>query len=288
MAVAEAGSIQKAADRLNLTQPAVTRQIQRLESQFEVVLLNRRSKPLVLTPSGKVALAHCRRVLDAVKDLSGSLAEEGEPSGDFRLGVSHGASQLALAEPIDALRARFPELSLRVTSDWSRALIEQVGRGALDAAVILQPPGAPVPEALQGRAVGCEQASVLAARWLDLPPRPSLEALSGYGWVVNPEGCGVRAALGAALDKAKQPFAVAVEVFGQELQTSLVARGVGLGLGSRQALERCPLKNRISLIEPRDFQVTIETWVIRGRHLGQAALAVDSIEDSVQGVLGFT
>jgi DNA-binding transcriptional LysR family regulator len=81
-----------AAARLNLTQPAVTRLVQRLEAELDTVLFDRSSKPPTLTPAGRQALAHGRRVLQALDDLSGSVAEDSEPRGNFRLGVSLGLS----------------------------------------------------------------------------------------------------------------------------------------------------------------------------------------------------
>ncbi|TKB38974.1 MAG: LysR family transcriptional regulator, partial [Mesorhizobium sp.] len=54
---AEEGSIQKVAQRLPLTQPAVTRQIQRLEEMLGTELLDRRLKPSRLTPAGVEVLA---------------------------------------------------------------------------------------------------------------------------------------------------------------------------------------------------------------------------------------
>ena len=61
VALAETGSINRAALRLRLTQPAVTRRIQNFETSIRgTVLLDRRVKPPVLTPAGRQVLAHCR------------------------------------------------------------------------------------------------------------------------------------------------------------------------------------------------------------------------------------
>ena len=70
VAVAETGSINRAAAKLNLTQPAVTRRIQSLEAAIGVALLDRSSKPPNLTEDGRRALAHGRRVLSALEELS--------------------------------------------------------------------------------------------------------------------------------------------------------------------------------------------------------------------------
>src|SRR5262249_58289702 len=71
VAVAETGSVNRAAARLNLTQPATTRRIQHFEAAIaDAPLFNRTLKPAALTPLGAHVLEHCRRVLAAVPELS--------------------------------------------------------------------------------------------------------------------------------------------------------------------------------------------------------------------------
>src|SRR5437773_3998939 len=100
VAVAEAGSVNRAARRLNLTQPAVTRRLQSFEASLsDAVLLDRRAKPPVLTPLGRQVLESCRRVLKAS-------SFPGEPTGEFRIGIAHGLAEVMLSSPLDALRQR--------------------------------------------------------------------------------------------------------------------------------------------------------------------------------------
>ena len=62
VAVADTGSINRAALRLNLTQPATTRRVQNFEAAMSAELLDRRAKPAVLTPIGRQVLEYCRLV----------------------------------------------------------------------------------------------------------------------------------------------------------------------------------------------------------------------------------
>jgi DNA-binding transcriptional LysR family regulator len=90
VAVVETGSVNRAALRLNLTQPAVTRRIQSFEATVGgAALLDRRAKPPVLTPAGRRVLEGCRQVLKAVTELRAT-ASSGEPSGELRLGIAYG------------------------------------------------------------------------------------------------------------------------------------------------------------------------------------------------------
>ncbi|RWF38243.1 MAG: LysR family transcriptional regulator, partial [Mesorhizobium sp.] len=108
VAVVETGSIVGASARLNLTQPGVTRRVQNLEERLATPLLDRQSKPLKPTASGREAYEHGRRVLRSLEDLKAGVSPAGEVRGEFRLGIMPYLSTSALSEPLDSLRAAFP------------------------------------------------------------------------------------------------------------------------------------------------------------------------------------
>ena len=82
VAVAEVGSINRAALRLNLTQPATTRRIQNFEAAIGgAPLFNRAVKPATLTSLGSHVLERCRRVLAAVAELKACTAKAADPAG---------------------------------------------------------------------------------------------------------------------------------------------------------------------------------------------------------------
>jgi DNA-binding transcriptional LysR family regulator len=124
---------------LYLSQPAVTRRLQRLEAALGIPLLERRARPLTVTPVGKVVLEHCQRILQAVEVLCATTAPGSEPRGEFRLGVANSLADLVLAETADHVRRAFPKLTLRLTTAWSHPLLEQVRIGALDMALVYWP-----------------------------------------------------------------------------------------------------------------------------------------------------
>lgn len=76
--VAEEGSVRKAADRLHISQPPLSRQIASLEDELGKKLFERRSTGMVLNDDGAAFVIHARRVLDAVADLR-ELASVGTP-----------------------------------------------------------------------------------------------------------------------------------------------------------------------------------------------------------------
>jgi len=99
--------VNRAAERLGLAQPIVTRRIQRLEAALGVELLDRKVRPMVLTVAGIQALGPCRAVLQAIAELHAVTRTE-EPAGDLWLGIAPALADLALPGALTALRQRYP------------------------------------------------------------------------------------------------------------------------------------------------------------------------------------
>ncbi|PWC31425.1 LysR family transcriptional regulator [Azospirillum sp. TSO35-2] len=284
IAVADAQSVQDAGNRLGLTQSAVSRLIQRLEAELGVTLFDRQTKPLALTRDGEVALAHARRILAATSDFADAFAGSAEPQGLLRLGVAHVLNLLAAGRPLDDLRAGFPGLTVRLLSDWSNALIEQVRAGALDGALVLLTEGQTPPEDLPAREIGREPVSIIAAA-ADCGQQ-SLAAMNARGWVLQPNGCRYRSALQTALAPLGLQPNVTVEAYDQSLLVSLVARGVGFGLAPLRLIAPAAgmVGGGMAAVRPvalPDFRLSVTVWLVRARVTGRIGPVFDRLEESL-------
>lgn len=280
VAVVDTGSIVAAARRLHITQPGVTRRIQSLEQALDAVLLDRQSKPLRPTSAGRDAYRLGRRVLQAEADLREHFAKDGEPRGEFRLGVPQFVSQLVLAEPLDRLRAAHGALTLQVTTGWSPHILEQLKSHALDCAVLMVPEHTPKPDKLVVHVLACLDTVVVAPPALDLPGRPlDLADLASHAWVLNQDGCGLRLAVRQALERAGLPFQIAVEAPTAELQLSLVERGLGLGLvtGAQLASSRANVRR----LEVRGFRPRVDVWMAHEADVGRLATPIALLREAL-------
>lgn len=286
VAVADSGSIVRAAEKLHLTQPGLTRRVQNLETMLGVELLDRQSKPLKPTAAGNEVVVLARIVLRAVDDLMLVASPDSEPSGELRIGMPPFLAEVALEKPIDLLRDAFPRLTLRVTAGWSPALLQSVERASLDASIVLMPSGAVLPETLRATHVAFLPTVIIAARTLGLPDTPmTLTDLSRYEWVLNQDGCGMRSVLRRAMEKAGLPFNVAVEAFGSELQLSLVARGLGIGLVTPDMLARTVHRPALQVLEATDFHTGVDVWFVHGSVPGRLIRAIDLLRSSLTEVI---
>lgn len=285
LAVAETGSVGAAGRRLNLTQPAVTRRVQNLERQLAATLLYRDSKPLRLTAAGETVVIAGRQVRRAVDDLRAALTGDGEPVGLLRLGLAQAIGDLALGAPLGALRRAYPRLTLTLHSGWTETLLKQLAVGALDAAAVLLPAGAEPPPEVSGVAISSEQICIVAARDVVLPETVRMRDLAGHPWVVNPEGCGYRRAIGRALQRHGLPFVVAVDIVGAELQLAAVAEGAGLGIVPARVLAQSRRREQVRAVTVADFRFDVTIWVVARPHIGRLEAPVRQFGAALQEAL---
>jgi DNA-binding transcriptional LysR family regulator len=262
VAVVEAGSLSRAAAELNLTQPAVTRRVQRFERTVGASLLDRRRRPFAMTQVGRAVVERCRRLLTTVEEIRSLTRDSNVPSGEMCIGVAHALTELALLRPVDEVRRAFPGVVLRLRTGWSGELLERVRKGALDAAAILLPEGEGLPGGVLGDVVGKERLVVVAGRRSRTQSR-EIRDLQETNWVLNPEGCAARAALQRTLARSGLPLRVNVETYNYELQFSLIARGRGLGLVPRRLLARSRTRSRLRVLSVRGLDFPLTIWLAR-------------------------
>jgi DNA-binding transcriptional LysR family regulator len=282
VSVVDRGSIVAAAAHLHLTQSAVTRRIQNLEDVLGSPLLDRQTRPLQPTRAGQETYEFAKPVLSSVNDLKTGIMHGGEPSGDFRFGMSRSFGDLAIGLPIRCLRAELPKVRIQAFVQWSGVLLERLATRALDCAVVLLPEQSTPPVSLMSECIGAVPLTVVAAKSTRLSQPATLEELASNAWVLNPHGCSARQFLEAALLQRGLPFVSSVEAEGYELQLSLISDGVGLGLVMPQVLQSSALRKRIKPVTVKGLSLMQHVWILHSKHIGSLASAVRCVRDSVK------
>ena len=134
----DTGSMAEAARRLNITPAAVALQIRALEKELGVPLVTRIGKTVRATEPGHRVLESCRTLLRDAANLK-ALANQGEMSGELRLGAVNTALNSLLPDVLAQLIDAYPNLKFHIRSALSSELFDAVQRGELDAAVCLHP-----------------------------------------------------------------------------------------------------------------------------------------------------
>jgi len=256
IAVADAQSFHGAADRLGLTQPAVTRRIQRLEERIGKSLFDRATKPLQPTIAGHRALTEARDLLRRLEGFSDSVLGNTKRHGPFRLGVSHGAAPLLAAQELRSLHQTFPDMSLSIKSGWSAELLPLLRRGEIDAMLSLDGPNGIVggvqsrdlPASLSPQTLLDDEIVAIGPK-SSRPHPTTIAELARNPMILMPEGCTFRALGNAWAHKNGVEFTSVLEVSALELQIEMVAAGAGYGIMARRFCQHSPAANRIKILD---------------------------------------
>ncbi|VUS84623.1 LysR family transcriptional regulator [Klebsiella huaxiensis] len=266
LATVQFSSLNQAAEYLGITQSAITRRLQRLEQTLNVTLLERQTRPLTLTAAGHRVYEQCLSIKRETKKLYGLLDPEAEPHGILRLGVPQSVAEIALQPALAALRQQFPALQPQVTCGWSGLLQRRLESVELDGVLAMGPEQLSFAEGYSGRLLCPMDIVVIAAKSWRLHAG-SLRDCAEKGWVLNPDGCGLRAGLIRELQSQGLRLALNVETAGAQLQISLVAQGLGLGLVPRAALAASPWRDEVTVLTLADFQPEVHLWLVNAQNL---------------------
>lgn len=141
--VAELGSLSKAADRLHIAQPALSRQIRMLEEELGARLFDRHGRGMIVTDQGQDVLRHALRVMSELEEIRATVADEDAPlRGHVSIGMPPTVADI-LSEPlVAAFRSTHPNATLRIVSAYSGYLLDWMHRGEIDAAILYDPKSA--------------------------------------------------------------------------------------------------------------------------------------------------
>jgi DNA-binding transcriptional LysR family regulator len=140
VAVAEELSFRKAAERLFITQPALSHQIALLEATLGVRLFQRDRRRVTLTEEGKALLEDAARLLaqgDAM--LLKARKMRSSQAAVLRVGMPEFANHTQIPVIYERFRAQHPEATLAIQEGYSRALLHDLRSGAIDLAFVVMP-----------------------------------------------------------------------------------------------------------------------------------------------------
>ncbi|MGX6565636.1 LysR family transcriptional regulator, partial [Cupriavidus necator] len=137
IALAETGSFSQAAARLHLTQPALSRSIQALESELGMALVDRIGKRNELTPFGQLALERARRIAFEAGELKQSACDlQAGEAGMLRIGLGSGPGAMLMTPFLVHMAKHHPKVRLTISRGATNVQLQQLRGRALDGIVI--------------------------------------------------------------------------------------------------------------------------------------------------------
>ena len=238
--VAREGSITRAAERLYLSQPAVSAHIKAIEDTLGFILFERTPRGMSLTSEGQRLLAKADLALRAHQDLLEEASRlKGQLTGKLRLGAAGTSSAQALGNLLTTLAERFPELELVLQHGTSVATLDGIRSGDLDAGFYNEA-GEP-PAELTALEVARFQIYLAAAPGLVATTEPlDWRALAEVPWIFpTASTCCGRAAENLFERHGIRPARV-INIDREAVTRTLIAGRVGVGpLHADTALEAC-------------------------------------------------
>lgn len=248
MEVARQRSVSKAAERLFVTQPAVSMQIRQLEDAFGLALIEPSGRNIRLTHAGEDFLVHAIAAMGQFKDLEAHMAEH--------VGLKKGRIDLAVVSTakyfIPMLLVRFGKLfegiDIQLKIDNRENILGMLARNEADLVVMGR---APADMDCEATAFATNPLTIVAAPDHVLVRRKKLpfSALADQRFVVREEGSGTRAAMERLFAQHQTPMNVAMEMPSNETIKQAVMAGMGLSFLSMRTVRHELASGHIALVD---------------------------------------
>ncbi|WP_017324577.1 LysR substrate-binding domain-containing protein [Synechococcus sp. PCC 7336] len=255
-AISEYGSFRKAADKLFVSQPAVSLQVQSLERSLEVTLFDRGGRRVILTEAGKLLVDYSSRILNLSEEACRALVDlQDLKRGTLALGASQTVGTYMMPRLIAEFRQSYPQISVQLQVLSTRRIASGVAEGQFDLAIV----GGTIPPQLKDQldvsayatdefvlvrahpdAVAAQfERSPLASSNLDIPTHLRKEELYELRFItLNPQST-TKKAIDSSLetyDINPAKFQVEMELTSLEAIKNAVKAGLGVAFLSLTAV----------------------------------------------------
>jgi DNA-binding transcriptional LysR family regulator len=268
IAVAEQRSFSEAAERLHLTQPAVSKRITALEADVGTALFDRIGRQISLTEAGRALLPRARRILEEVEDSRRALSNlSRRVEGRLALGTSHHIGLHHLPPVLRSYTSKYPKVRLDIRFLDSETACREVESGELELAIVTLPGEQPDP--LRSEPIWPDPLVIATARDHPLAGRRLQPAeLAEHPAILPARGTYTR----VVVEQALAPFGLEpiVSLSTNYLETIKMLVGVGLGWS---VLPRTMIDEELRIAEVKSLHLERSLGAVthRARTLSNAA-----------------
>lgn len=227
--VAVTGGFSRAAEAMNLTQPAVSDQVRKLELAYDTKLFDRHRKQVVLTQRGAALLEITHRMFEIEAQALELLTESREvATGTLRI-IADSAHHIT--EALSRFRARFPKVKIEMRTGNSSDVLAALQSYEADIGVLgnMSADSDFVEVRLSSSPIVAFAAKGIAS---NLRPKATLEDISAYDLILREQGSKTRQKLEEAAARQAIDLIAIIEAEGREAVHEIVASGVGIGFVS--------------------------------------------------------
>lgn len=236
--VAREGSVSRAAEVLNLTQPAISHQLKRLGEETGITLFNRTPTGLQISHDGAAVLSKAEQVLDAMSDFQRSARQRsGRISGELRIGTIVDPEFIRLGRILARLRIEHPDIETELTHGVSGDVMTWLKRGQIDAGFYLCGPDDLAPMELDGedpvhviKLADFTYRVIGPVGWQNKMENADWPALAELPWIGTPERSVHYRLLSKVYTNPADRLGVVARVDQEASMLEMVRSGIGLSL----------------------------------------------------------
>jgi DNA-binding transcriptional LysR family regulator len=283
VALAQELSFTNAATRANVAQPALSRQIRKLEDELGVALVDRTSRRVQMTSAGQRLVAHAISILDRLEDARAEVGQVTElMSGHIAIGATQTPGPLDISRLLSDFHTRHPGIQLAVREELSITIADRLRTDEIDLGFISEIPE-PARHGLDLQLIAAEPL-VLA-----LPPghRLSTQAeiafceLRNEAFVLFPEGATIRSTFDRLATEHGVKPQVAFVTTDTDRMREMVTRGLGIGLLPLSDASRPQGQNATVLLKHHRLAYHIYLARRSRRRQSPATVAMTSLVESM-------
>ncbi|MCL4521666.1 MAG: LysR family transcriptional regulator [Firmicutes bacterium] len=228
--IVDAGGITRAAEQIGLTQPAVTKQLRSLETEFSTPLLVRKGRRIQLTPAGQVLYHYAKRIQNLMDQASEAVQELGRPGqGEIHVGAVSTVALSTLPTVLSTFTQAFPGVRVHVHIGEIQQTLDGVIRGELALAIITVPMVHPQVDSIP---LFSDPVRLVVApsRLAQLPSPLGLADLSNLDFISYQNPSRFRSFVDGVLEQHGVIARVLMEFNSHEVVTSMVKVGLGVAM----------------------------------------------------------
>lgn len=234
--VAEHNNVRRAAEILNISQPALSRQIQVLEHEFKATLFNRSNQRIILTPAGKVLKQRVDQIVASMEQLVDDIqSQDAKSKYHLSVGAVQSTLDFLLPKAICVMCRKRPKLILEVHEFQSAEIIDRVSRNALDIGIVATPVSDPRIDVQPILTESFYVVSANAGRFAGQSQTDLATALS-EPLVTFPKGFVIRSIIEGVAKNEGLSLRTSVEVESIEAIKALVRAGLGMTILPRSTI----------------------------------------------------
>ena len=226
--VARHGNLRLAAARLNISVPAISFQIRRLEEDLGVKLFQRLPNKLILTRAGETFVSETEAIFDRIGKAVANLTAQSAPKGRVSLSIGNDLAWY-FAPRIGAFIKRYPGIDLRMQIYKASEAIAALGKGDIDVGIGIFPA---IPKALMYEAVAESSLSLACPPGHPLlrQKAPRLEDIARYNLLVLPHHTHTRKVIDRAFADANVETRSFIEAGNCQTAHAFVEQGIGIAV----------------------------------------------------------